>query len=82
MLVKTVLGTKNIPLTKAPAVLAHEHIAGFSYYLRMMSADYFDSEAIENRAVSILKNLKNRREKIAQKRCSGRFAVTLHLCIL
>lgn len=60
MLVKTVLGTKNIPLNKAPAVLAHEHIAGFSYYLRMMSADYFDSEAIENRAVSILKNLKNK----------------------
>lgn len=60
MLINTVLGTKNIDLANAPTALSHEHIAGFSYYLRMMSADYFDCKAIEDRAVSILKSLKSR----------------------
>lgn len=60
MLIKTVLGTKSIDLANAPTVLSHEHIAGFSYYLRMMSADYFDYEAIENKAVTVLKSLKNK----------------------
>lgn len=62
MLIKTVLGTKNMDLTNAPTALSHEHIAGFSYYLRMMSKEYFDFNEIENKAASILKKLKTKHD--------------------
>lgn len=56
--IRTVLGKKEI--SKKIVTLSHEHICCFSQYLYSMSKSYLDKEALERKAVTILKSMKEK----------------------
>lgn len=58
MKIKTVLGDK--PVSEYPVTLSHEHISTYSEYLSIMSKNYIDKNKLEEEAVKIFKNLKEK----------------------